>query len=327
MKIMKHDPIICAAAKFAYNKESNGISYEYQTIYKSLNSVFPDTKFIDVYHNSGVDKLISYLVSLPKDPRPRVLYIPFLGVLGPSELNKIRSIAEVGIFYLDDTWRQDLVSAYFNYCDWFTTSDPKFKWRYDQRLFKNIRFFPFGYDANQTNLAIRDFSERDIEISFVGARNDYRHFVIEQIKKAGIDVTCYGAGWPNGPLSPDGFLNIIGRSKLSLNLSNSVQWDLRHLLKKPLSIARNLKSGKKFEQFKARHMEIAALGACQLSFYSVGLEHIFNIEKDIILYPTPDELPYIINSLKDDEAEKIAENARKTVAKYSYQNQFRTIFG
>ena len=138
MKIMKHDPIICAAAKFAYNKESNGISYEYQTIYKSLNSVFPDTKFIDVYHNSGVDKLISYLVSLPKDPRPRVLYIPFLGVLGPSELNKIRSIADVGIFYLDDTWRQDLVSAYFNYCDWFTTSDPKFKWRYDQRLFKNI---------------------------------------------------------------------------------------------------------------------------------------------------------------------------------------------
>ena len=56
---MNNGPIICAAAKYAYNKESNGVSYEYETIYKSLRSVYPDTIFIDVYQPSGVKKLTS----------------------------------------------------------------------------------------------------------------------------------------------------------------------------------------------------------------------------------------------------------------------------
>jgi len=323
---MKTGPIICASAKYAYNKERNGISYEYQTIYKSLKSAFPDTIFIDVYQPSGIDDLLRHLSLLPKIPRPHVLYIPFLGVIGPSEFNKIRRYADVGIFYLDDTWRQSLVWSYHSYCDWFTTSDPQFRWRYKRRLQKKARFFPFGYNAEETVRARRPFSERDIHVSFVGAHNAYRQFVIEQTQKSGVDVACYGVGWPNGPLSPEGFLDIIGRSKISLNISNSVHWDLRHLMRSPLSIARNLRSGKNIEQFKARHMEIAALGACQISFYCNGLENIFEIGKDIILYPTIDELPYILNALDDEEVEKIGDNGIKAVSEYSYQRQFKALF-
>ena len=323
---MENRPIICASAKYAYNKKSNGVSYEYQTIYKSLKSVYPNAIFIDVYQPLGIENLISHLSSLKVTQRPWVLYIPFLGVIGPEVFGKIRQYADIGIFYLDDTWRQDLVYAYHSYCDWFTTSDPQFKWRYKKRLAKKARYFPFGYDADQTDAARRPFPDRDIDVSFVGARNDYRQFVIDQIEKSGINVTCYGVGWPNGPLSPDGFLNIIGRSKISLNLSNSVQWDLRHLIKRPLSIARNFKSGKKIEQFKARHMEIAALGACQVSFYCNGLENIFDIGKDIILYPTIDEIPYIIKSLNQVDVEKIGNNGTLAVANFSYQKQFRSFF-
>ena len=323
---MKNGPIICASAKYAYNKKSNGVSYEYETIYKSLKSIYPSTIFIDVYQPLGVEKLITHLSSLPKEPRPWVIYIPYLGVLGPTAFREIRRYSNVGIFYLDDTWRQDLVQAYHTYCDWFTTSDPNFRWRYDKRLVKKVKFFPFGYNEDKTVLARRPFSERDIDISFVGAHNDYRQFVIDQAKKADIEITCYGVGWPNGSVSPEGFLDVIGRSKISLNLSNSIQWDLRHLIKRPLSIARNLKSGKNFEQFKARHMEIAALGACQVSFYCNGLENVFNIGKDIILYPTIDELPYIVKSLNNQDSEKISKNGIQAVKNYSYQKQFRALF-
>jgi spore maturation protein CgeB len=324
---MKHPPIIFAAAKYAYNKERNGISYEYQTVFKSLKSVYPEAIFIDVYQPKGINLLLNQLSSLPAKPRPRVIYIPYRGILGPTELNKIRSSSELGIFYLDDTWRQDLVQVYLTYCDWFTTSDPKFEWRYKERFAKKVKFFPFGYDADGIARAKRPFKDRDIKVSFVGARNDYRSFVVEKITNSGIDVTCFGNGWPNGPLSHDEFLQIIGRSKFSLNLSNSVNWDVRHLIKRPFSILRNIKSGKKIEQFKARHIEIAALGACQLSFYNIGLENMFNIGKDILLYPTIDELPYIINSLSDYEAGKIAANGSTAVIEYSYQNQFKKIFG
>ena len=73
-------------------------------------------------------------------------------------------------------------------------------------------------------------------------------------------------------------------------------------------------------------MEIAALGACQFSFYTSGLEHIFDIGKDIYVYPNIDELIYMIHRIDDDEAARSAARASERVAELSYQNQFRTLF-
>ena len=170
---------------------------------------------------------------------------------------------------------------------------------------------PFGFDSTVTKAANRQFSKRDIKISFVGARNDYRNFVINSLAKKGIEVACYGNGWPNGSVTTSEFNDIIGRSKISLNLSNSVHWDLRHLIQNPLSILRNIKSRKTIEQFKARHLEIAALGACQLSFYCLGIEKILKIGDEIVIYPNIDEIPHILKSLSDEEAAAIAERAQK----------------
>ena len=139
------------------------------------------------------------IATLPSNPRPRLLYIPYRGILSPTTLNKIRKKAEVGIFYLDDTWRQDIVTAYSTYCDWFTTSDPKHHWRYAGRLAKKAKFLPFGFDSTVTKAANRQFSKRH-KNSFVGARNDYR-FVINSLAKKGIEVACYGNGWPNGSVT------------------------------------------------------------------------------------------------------------------------------
>jgi spore maturation protein CgeB len=324
--MMSDSTVICAAAKYAYNDKSRGVSYEFDTVFRSLKSVYADAAFIDVYQKNGCQALIDHIDSLPDKPRPRLLYIPYRGILSPTMLNKIRKKAEVGIFHLDDTWRQDIVSAYDSYCDWFTTSDPKHHWRYTGKLTKKVQFLPFGFDFTATKAANRPFSERDINISFVGARNDYRSFVISTLAKKGIEVACYGSGWPNGSVTSSEFNDIIGRSKISLNLSNSVHWDLRYLTQNPLSILRNFKSGKTIEQFKARHLEIAALGACQLSFYCLGIENILKIGDEVIIFPNIDEIPYMLKSLSDEEAATIAARAEKAVVDYSYQKQFKSLF-
>ena len=157
---MENRPIICASAKYAYNKKSNGVSYEYQTIYKSLKSVYPNAIFIDVYQPLGIENLISHLSSLKVTQRPWVLYIPFLGVIGPEVFGKIRQYADIGIFYLDDTWRQDLVYAYHSYCDWFTTSDPQYHWRYKGFAGSQVRHLPFGYDEISSATYCKPFDQR-----------------------------------------------------------------------------------------------------------------------------------------------------------------------
>jgi spore maturation protein CgeB len=89
-----------------------------------------------------------------------------------------------------------------------------------------------------------------------------------------------------------------------------------------MALARNLKSNKTIEQLKARHLEIAALGACQFSFYTNGLERLFDIGKDIHVYPNIDELIYMIGRIDDDQAAISASSAADKMTGLSYQEQF-----
>ena len=242
--------------------------------------------------------------------------------MGPIELREIKTHADIGILHLDDTWRTDLVSIYLTYCDWFTTSDPNHRWRYKGRHARKSRYLPFGFDAYAAAKFSKPFADRDIKLSFVGARDRYREYIVRKLVSQGIEVSCYGAGWPNGSLSQEQFYDVIGRSKYALNLSNSTSWDARFLLRYPMALARNLKSNKTIEQLKARHLEIAALGACQFSFYTNGLERLFDIGKDIHVYPNIDELIYMIGRIDDDQAAISASSAADKMTGLSYQEQF-----
>ena len=323
---MSERKIYFAAAEFAYNDERRGPSYEKSVLFKCAKDVFPNAELVDVYNAGSHRPLLDKIRQESRKDRPLVVYVPFRALLGPVELREIRKHADIGILNLDDTWRTDLVSLYLNYCDWFTTSDPNHRWRYQGRHGLKSRFLPFGYDAEAAARFSRPFADRDIQLSFVGARDRYREYIVKKLASQGIEVSCYGAGWPAGSLSQEKFYDVIGRSRYALNLSNSTSWDARFLLRYPMALARNLKSNKTVEQLKARHSEIAALGACQFSFYTSGIEHLFDIGRDIYVYPNVDELAYMVARISDDEAAMAASRASERVAELSYQKQFSELF-
>lgn len=317
--------IFCVAPQHAYNDPQKGVSYEFITVFKCLRDTFPHSQFIDVYQPGGVDALVNALAA-NAHANPLVLYVPFTGIITQDIADEIRKVAELGIFHLDDTWRQKIVDRYREHCDWFTSSDPNFKWRYRGKDQAKVRYLPFGYDEISSATYQKPFDERDINISFVGAKNEYRGYVIDKLCKLGVKVECFGAGWPAGAVSQEDLFTIVGRSRFSLNLSNSSQWDARFLTRHPIALLRNLKSNKTIEQLKARHLEVAALGACQLSFYSSGLERIFNIGDDIIVYPNIEELAYILKRISSSQASIVAKNGIKAVSKLSYQQAFKDLF-
>ena len=323
---MSERKIFFAAAGFAYNDKKRGLSYEQSILFKCAKDVFPNAELIDVYDAGSSEPLLEKVRQKRSGSRPLVVYVPFTAILGPSQLNEIKQHADVGILYLDDTWRTDLVSIYRSCCNWFTTSDPNHHRRYSDKDALKSRYLPFGFDAKAVAKYSRPFVDRDIHISFVGSRDRSRDFAVKKLASQGIQVSCFGAGWPGGSLSQEQFYDVMGRSKYSLNLSNSTNWDARFLIHHPMAIARNLKSNKTIEQLKARHLEIAALGACQFSFYTSGLEHLFEIGKDIHIYPSIDELTYLINRIDETEAAISAAGAFKKVAKLSYQKQFAKLF-
>jgi len=327
---MKPTHVYFLAPKFSYNKIERGLSYEFQTIYKSLKEATCAIKgksfYFDVYQiNNHLDLLAQIKADNRNNINVTVIYCPFTGQLKPEFYRKFRDFADTGILFLDDTWRTKFVESYIGSCDWFTTSDPHYQHRYKNVLSSKPIYFPFGYDGTLAQKYNRPFHERDIEISFLGSKDNFRNYVARYLEKKGLNVSWFGAGWPNGTIDNETFYEILGRTKISLNLSNSSSWDLRFLARNPVSIAQNLRSKKTIEQFKARHLEIAALGSCQISFYTQGLEKILTIGSDIAIYNSIYEIPDIVSRLSFESMQELGTNGNSRVKRLSYQDQFKKI--
>ena len=327
---MRRRHIYFLAAKFAYNDIQRGLSYEYQTIYKSLcEALTPGQatcEFIDPYQKF---EPAAFIKKLKADAEAGVdltiIYCPYTGLISPELFSSWGQYATLGLFFLDDTWRTDFVASYVGFCDWFTTSDPHYQHRYKNVTGSKPVYFPFGYDATLATRHYKPLNQRDIAVSFLGAKDAFRSYAVTYLKSKGVDVTCYGAGWENGTIDNEKFYEILGRSRISLNLSNSSCWDLRFLLQHPSYMLRNLRTNKVIEQFKARHLEIAAMGACQVSYYTQGLETILPIGTGVVVYPSIYEIPDIIERLSQDGIADVTKKTQKLVETYSYQGQFQRL--
>jgi spore maturation protein CgeB len=158
--------------------------------------------------------------------------------------------------------------------------------------------------------------------------------MIRTLEKLGVRVHCWGGGWPAGRVSQEDMLKIFSQSKINLNFSKSagVWWkelaslflsrDYERKIKpvNPRYWIDNLKClppciwGK---QLKARNFEIPGCGGFCLTEYVEGLEHYYEIGKEIECFSTP-----------EDAAEKIQyylghEKERERIAQAGFQRATR----
>jgi spore maturation protein CgeB len=60
--------------------------------------------------------------------------------------------------------------------------------------------------------------ERDIDVLFIGNKYGIRENIIRHLKKRGINVECYGAGWLNGPSTAEQSAALFKRAKIILGV-------------------------------------------------------------------------------------------------------------
>ena len=123
-------------------------------------------------------------------------------------------------------------------------------------------------------------------------------------------------------------VQVINQSKINLNLSNSVSWDLRYLLSSPRALYTALRSAKRVEQIKARPFEINGCGGFQLSYYVEGLEQYYEIGQEIAVYLDMDDLINKVNYYLayEDEREAIAERGyQRTLSEHTYKQRFQSV--
>ena len=197
----------------------------------------------------------------------------------------------------DDQWRfENFTGKYANFFDACITTDKYSIEKYKSIGQKNVirsQHASFENFNEYTNI------EYKYSVSFIGGVNPFRKWFVKELHKRDIIVDCFGSGWNNGRISYEQMNEIMLKSKINLNISNSLSYDIRYLLHNPKNILSLIKSliregSKNISQTKARIFEIPVRGGFELTEYVPSLEDYFHIGKNIVCYNSVDEAALLI---------------------------------
>jgi spore maturation protein CgeB len=146
-------------------------------------------------------------------------------------------------------------------------------------------------------------SKKTIDVSFVGQKYGDREEML-----SGLNVSCYGFGWPNGFIDFKEMAQVLRNSKISINFCRGADGN---------------------KQLKLRPFEICGSKTLCLCEYVEGIENFFELGKEIKIFQTKDELEYLITYYlaHDDEREAIAQAGYERVMKeHKWEDRFEEIF-
>lgn len=316
--------------RYDYGDRARPESYEYVNFFDSLKNIGHEVFFFDYMEEmrvGGRTKMNAKLLKCAAEFKPDLALISlYTDQIEPATIISLKGITKTLCFFHDDMWRREFSLEWAPRFDYFTSSDFEAERKYKAFGLENFIHFPFGVnEVRYTPLPV----EKKYDVSFVGQWHPYREWLINKLKKGGINVFVFGNGWPGGPVSHEDMVLIFNKSKINLNLSNSTSWDLRYLISSPRGILDRIRSKKDVEQIKARHFEISACNAFQLTYYVEGIERCYRIADEIGIFVSPDDLVEKVKYYLSNESLRIqiANSAYdRTMGEHTFRNRFSRVF-
>jgi spore maturation protein CgeB len=294
---MNFNKILFVGHKKDLNSPDNGLVY--YSFYESLKNISKDLKsfFYEDYKNEERDYS---LIELHENYKPDIIiYVYQLGKLDSKTLLKLKDSNSVTVnFYGDDAWRFNTFTLKtYHLFDVVVSFGESKKVEYNINRISNVIFSQW---AGLSRLKAKKLSkEFDYEISFIGAKTEYREWIIRELKNNGINVVCFGKGWDKGIIHYDEMKRINSRSRISLDLPNSISYDIRYLIKYPIGIYRIIKNYfnknlKEEDGIKARIFEVTSMGGLLLTYYNSTISNYFKIGEEIYCYNSLNNLVSLI---------------------------------
>ncbi len=318
--------IVVAIMKYDYGYEERGFSYEYYNVYLPLCDVFGKENvllydYYSEYKQVGKEMMNKKLKEIILRDKPGIAIFCMLWEDQFEEeiVSSFRKYTKTLIYFFDDPWRQKFVRHWMKYFDYFSTPDYYMYQQYKLEGIKNVIYSPFGFNQNiYKKLDI----EKKYDVSFVGGYSPFRNWVRHILEKDGIKLNIFGRGWGKDGkwISQEEMINVFNQSKINLNLSNSISYDLSFLIWSLPSL-KNIKQllllRKDKEQVKGRHYEICASGGFQLSYFIPGLNQVYEIDKEIAVYEDVRQLSAEIKFFLNNE------EVRNIIADKGYERSVR----
>jgi spore maturation protein CgeB len=229
----------------------------------------------------------------------------------------IRGLTKAGVttfnWFCDDHWRFDSFSSH--YAPSFSlvsTTHAESVERYNE-LGCRVVLAQWACNRYAYNRRGRPLK---YEVTFVGQRYGERPKLVAAIRKAGIDIRCWGHGWRLGRLDHTEMVEVFESSRINLNLANS--WRPRFSPRRPA-----------VEQIKARLFEVPGSGGFLLTQPAPHLGEYFALESEVGIFRRAGDLVDRIQEWLADENRRAdaADRAyRRVLEEHTYDRRFAEIF-
>lgn len=307
--------ILCVMGEHAYGDPSRGEGVEHANFLPALRRLGHQVTFLESFSREPYASFVELnraLLKRVEETAPDVVFC----VLMQYEvwIETIRLIRNSGISVInwstDDSWKypmfSKLIGAEF---DLFVTTYPELVAQYQRDGIGSVYVSQWAANAETLAPPVSAASCR-YSVSFVGAAYGSRPALIEKLRREGINVACFGHGWPEGPVEAKRVVEIVRESQVSLNFSEG---------------AHGSTQGVSGRQIKARVFEVPGYGGCLLTERAPGLERYFRIEEEILSFEGEDELVRGVKTLlaSPDRRDQVAQKGFERVRReHTYDRRF-----
>jgi spore maturation protein CgeB len=325
--------VLAVFMEWDYGIRARGDSIEKSCFLSSLRELVQD---VDVFWYddflTAPAQLQDAVVARARQTDPDlIIFIPYSDQFTYATLDALKRDFPTYAWFGDDQWRFDeYTSLYAPHFSYVSTTDPWSIPKYRQRGIDPILTQWAAYPHATVRGPI--FDERDFEydVTFIGGANRYRLWFVARLRQLGIQVTCFGAGWPGGRVDNTEMERVFRSSRINLNISNSACYDIRYLFSNPLALIHFFRSAKRVEQMKARNFEIPLAGGFQLTNYVPCLERYLTVGDEVAIYTTLEEcvgqIRYYLTEAEERQAIAVRGHA-KAIAEHTYRHRLELILG
>ena len=291
--------VLCVFGEHNYGEPDRGRGYEYINFIPALRRLGHDVLFFESWNPdcySDPRELNRKLLTTIEVQRPDVIFsVMFTYQIWLETLQILRDagFAATVNWTTDDSWKYRQFSRFMAPAfHAFTTTYASAFSRYQRAGMHNVLLTQWAASAETLQPPLPAADCR-YGVSFVGTAHGNRPEIVDSLRQRGIEVDCFGYGWPGGAVGADDIPHIIRSSVISLNFANSgASWCGR--------------SAKRNNQLKARTFEVPGAGGFLLSEWCEGIEMCYLPGREIEVFHTVNELAekvryYLDNLEKRDE--------------------------
>lgn len=312
--------ILLVVGRHAYGDPARGEGYEYANMLPALLALGHEIVHFESFdrtHYADFAQMNAAFLRAIERERPQIVLSVLMGCeMWTETLDLARSWGCTVVNWgTDDSWKYHQFSRYIApHVDCYATTSIDASARARSDGLANVFLTQWG--ASDALLAPpRPARECVHAVSFVGAAYGNRRRWVHSLTRAGVQVACFGHGWPNGPIAASEVSRVLRDSVISLNFGDS-GLHLRGLM--PY----------RSRQIKARVFEVPGAGGFLLTESATDLDRYFNPGEEVVTFDSEQQLIEQVHHFlaHPEERDRIAVRAHERVRReHCYTRRFAAL--